>query len=67
MNATLTLDFGTRLTQDEQIDLLDEVRRRGCPVEEVLVEALRIRRASMPQTPPPVLAGGVQPQAAMAA
>lgn len=65
MKANLTLDFGTRLTQDEQIELLTEVQRRGCAVEEVLVEALRLRRAAMtPPTPPVSVAGVVEALAA---
>lgn len=63
MQATLTLNFGKILTESEQIELLDEVRRRGCAVEEVLVEALRLRRAAMQSPTPPTLAGAPVPPA----
>lgn len=52
MKATLTLDFTDSLTADEQRELLDETMRRRVPIETVLVEALRLRRASMQPTPP---------------
>ncbi len=66
MRANLTLDFGTRLTQDEQITLLSEVQRRGCELEDVIVEALRLRRQHQPQ-PPAGLLSAPDVEAAQAA
>lgn len=44
MTATLTLHFGEILTPDEQRELLDETLRRRVRIEEIVVEALRLRR-----------------------
>lgn len=51
MTATLTLDFSDKLTADEQRELLEETMARQVPIETVLIEALRLRRAVMPQPP----------------
>lgn len=63
MKATLTLDFSDKLSPDEQRELLEETMTRQIPIETVLIEALRMRRACLPQspTPPPAI------EAAMAA
>lgn len=44
MKATLTLDFSDRLNPDEQRELLAETLHRQIPLEDILVEALRLRR-----------------------
>lgn len=47
MKATLTFDFSDRLNPDEQRELLGETITRNVPMEDILVEALRMRRAAM--------------------
>lgn len=47
MKATLTLDFSNRLNADEQRELLGETITRNVPMEDILVEALRMRRAAL--------------------
>ena len=44
MTATLTLDFGDRLGPEEQRELLAETLRRQVRIEDIVVEALRLRR-----------------------
>ncbi len=44
MTATLTLDFSDRLRPEEQRELLAESLRRKVRIEEIVVEALRLRR-----------------------
>lgn len=53
MTATLTLDFSDKLTVEEQRELLAETMARQVPIETVLIEALRLRRAAMPLPQPP--------------
>jgi hypothetical protein len=53
MKATLTLDFGDRLKPEESRELLEEAMARQVPIETVLIEALRLRRAVMPLPQPP--------------
>ena len=66
MKATLTLDFSNTLTADEQRELLAETLARRVPMESILVEALRLRRAAMQPTPP-TLTTSATPPAALAA
>lgn len=53
MTATLTLDFSDKLSLVEQRELLAETIARQVPIETVLIEALRLRRAVMPLPQPP--------------
>jgi len=45
MTATLTLDFGNRLQPEESREVIGESIRRNVPIEDVLVEAIRLWRA----------------------
>lgn len=55
MKATLTFDFSDRLNADEQRELLGETITRNVPMEDILVEALRMRRAALGLSPSPRL------------
>lgn len=66
MKATLTLDFGDRLRPEESRDVIDEARRRGVPLEDVITEALREWRAARVGRAAPSVAGAL-PSAALPA